>query len=218
MQSKPGWQQDLVLEIETEHACDMARARFRLASRVSPRLVYALAPVLLLHYGWTLFAEPPGVEAARNNGHQLERSLAYEDDLELNLALVERLQRRYRDAVIVTSKPFVHMLGHPGFRYVDEPMEVVVSDARVLRWKGVEHLQELDLSRRELTDRLVWVWAPSDVGLKNRPDTLRDTLLEHLERGNRRVYVYRRSPRYYRAASAPGFRGWDAAGRGLDPA
>ena len=104
----------------------------------------------------------------------------------------------------------------PGKGYLLSPLEVAASDAPALRWKGVPHLLELDLSRPELTERMIWVWAPNDTGHKNKPDTRRDTLLERLKRGNRRLYVYRRGPYYYRAATEPGFRGWDESGRGLD--
>lgn len=189
-----------------------------LAQRIAPRLPAAVAAALLVWQVTQLFAEPAGVEAARNNGHHLERTLAYEDDIELDLELVRRLEARYRDAVIVTSRPFVQMLSHPWFFYLEQPLRVVSTDVPSLHWLGVPSLRELDLGDDELTARMLWVWAPSDLARENRPNTQRDVLVERLERGNRRVYLYRRHPAYYRAVSRPGFRGWSGAGYGLDRA
>ena len=59
----------------------------RAVHAAGPRLLYAVAPALLLYYGLNLFAQPPGIERTRNNGHQLERTLAFEDDLECKIEM-----------------------------------------------------------------------------------------------------------------------------------
>ncbi len=94
------------------------------------------------------------------------------------------------------------MLAEPKFGYVEQPMRVVSAGLPDLSWKGVPHLKELDLSNRELTDRMIWVWSPNVFARENRPDPGKDVVLAHLRRGNRTLLVFARSPDYYEAAAA----------------
>ena len=135
-----------------------------------------------------------------NDGYILERSLEYEEDLALDRALVESLERHARtDAIVVANWPLVHLLAIPELGYVEEPFRVAAPDVPVLiDDRAVEYSQLYERRdgrpRRRVPEKIVWVLTPntfSSPQTKLRPDV--DRILETVERGRRRAFVVERT-------------------------
>ena len=54
----------------------------------------------------------------RNDGHILESTLAYEEDMELNIETAKFVEENYSNKKIITNWPISHMLWHPNYGYV----------------------------------------------------------------------------------------------------
>lgn len=58
------------------------------------------------------------------NGHILERTLEYSQDLQNNIALASFLEKHHQSSIIVTTWPYTHLLSHPNFGYVKTGLKV----------------------------------------------------------------------------------------------
>jgi hypothetical protein len=62
-----------------------------------------------------------------SNGHHLEHTLAYEEDLRFQSRLAKYLEHNYGDRWIVTSWPMTQILSLPQLGYVEKPLKVITA-------------------------------------------------------------------------------------------
>ncbi|MBF0385052.1 MAG: hypothetical protein HQL27_04190 [Candidatus Omnitrophica bacterium] len=127
-----------------------------------------------------------------NNGHYLERTLAFEDDMENNLSLVKLLEDKYKGKTIITSWPLLHMLASPQFFYTKEKWSMISSDYQAFAWRGVRKLRDIDFTDKNYIDKLIWVWANNCYAQHTKPDLNRETILDVVQKGSLKVYVYKK--------------------------
>ncbi len=127
-----------------------------------------------------------------NNGHLLERTLAFEDDIENNMALVTLLERKYPDRIVATSWPILHMLSSPHFYYTQKHFQLISSDYEAFSWKGVRKLRDIDLTDRYYADKIIFVWGNNCYSQYTKPDFNKDIILDVVKKGNSEIVVYRK--------------------------
>lgn len=148
--------------------------------------------------GWSV----PGYADAdlrSNDGHLLERSMEYRDDLALNLEIARYLERFERErTVVVANWPLPHALAVPEFGYVDRPWRTS-SQAPPLTFDplAVPYRELYDTSARPIRKRMdvdaVWVMVPNVYVLPNLALQPRlDVVTKVLERGAHRAFIVRR--------------------------
>ena len=144
---------------------------------------------------------PPGQTALRTDGHLLERSLEYRDDLELDRLLAQRLVARGLDQrVVIANWPLLHVFGFPEFGYVERALSTSSPDLALDYDAGRVNYRELYEKRADGEHKLpdarptVWVLTPNNF---TSPDTCfhpgRDTLVETVESGRLRAWIVERS-------------------------
>jgi hypothetical protein len=77
------------------------------------------------------------------NGHILERTLEYSQDLQNNMALASFLEKHYQSSLIVSCWPYTHLLSHPGFGYVKNGLKVFSFYKHELSALGVSNYETL---------------------------------------------------------------------------
>ena len=131
-------------------------------------------------------------EEAGNDGHILERSFEFQEDLRLQMRAARELPARFPGKIIVTSWPLVHALRLPELGYVETPHAVMTTTRPALAWDGVEnywsYIREHKSEHRP--DDFIWVWQPS-VFAGPEPDRRNAVVLEELREGPHRLLVFR---------------------------
>lgn len=114
---------------------------FAQAPRYATALLWVLVAVSLFNHRGALprlVASLPEHQA--NNGHILERSREFTDDLELQRRVARRLEEAYADKVVTTSWPLLHAVSDPFFGYVNKPLAAAASHRPGLVAWGVRTL------------------------------------------------------------------------------
>ena len=135
----------------------------------------------------------------RNDGYMLERSMEYRDDLLLNQAICERLEKYPRERTIVVANwPVVQTLAIPEFGYVKERWRAVSPDCPLLYdEQRVDYGELYDWSgerpKKKTGDDVVFVLSPN---VFSRWQTVFipgvDRLVETIESGEHRAFVVER--------------------------
>ncbi|MBK7878743.1 MAG: hypothetical protein IPJ77_24050 [Planctomycetes bacterium] len=143
-------------------------------------------------------AAEPGL--VTNDGHVLERSMEYREDLLLTQELATRLERFDRErTVVVACWPLLQAFAFPEFGYVGRawitstPIAPLTYDARALPWREVYDTSVRPV-RQRVTQDVVWVLAPSvyvpaNLVLQERLDVV----LDAVQRGRLRAFLVRRA-------------------------
>ncbi|MFN0242956.1 MAG: hypothetical protein ACKVWV_08710 [Planctomycetota bacterium] len=135
---------------------------------------------------------------ARNDGFLLERSLEYQDDLELSRALARDLDALPRDStVLVANWPLAHLLAFPEFGYVDSgfrvcaPDQPLAYDPRGVRFTDL-YAKSAGEWKRKVSDDVVWVVAPNVFSSGATRVLVGDLVLHVAEHGDHKAFVLRR--------------------------
>ena len=165
---------------------------------VKQQLLYFLVFAFLCFYSLNMYGKIYGRVfeyfnmSAANNGHLLERTLEYENDMDANLALIKKIEEKYGDKIVVASWPISHMLASSKFCYVKEGKKVISSDDGTFLWKGNLQLRDIYPDYDKLKDDLVWVYSENCFSYRNKIDLSTDCLLDIIKKGNVRIYIYKR--------------------------
>ncbi|MBL8859787.1 MAG: hypothetical protein JNL28_14870 [Planctomycetes bacterium] len=122
-----------------------------------------------------------------NEGWLLERSLEYQDDLELNRALAERCES-IQDAVVVANWPVLQLLAVPRLGYVDRPPQLATAETPI-EYAGFEIQIAGHMRPRPAFVRVV---TPNVYGSEHSRVLAGDEVLETFERGRLRAFLLRR--------------------------
>lgn len=180
----------------------------RNARVVRPWLAVAALAQAFNHYGVLYPAVPagwrvPGHADARlrsNDGHVLERSMEYRDDLLLDVELARRLERFDRARTLVVAPwPITHALAFPEFGYVDRAWRTSSPSVPITFDPNATPLRDVyDAGTRPPRQRVhgdvVWVLVPSVYlpgALALQPSI--DVVEEVVERGAHRAFIARRT-------------------------
>ena len=149
---------------------------------------------LLLCLAWTLVNVKGDLleKDLSSNGHYLESTLAYVDDLRFQTGLAKLLESHYGDRWIMTSWPMTQMLSLPQLGYVEKPMKVI-SAGRPCRYCGSAlYLPEVR-SGFEWKDTVACfvdnLFSGKDAGLFQYDP------LEEFREGQRRAQIYQATPK-----------------------
>lgn len=125
----------------------------------------------------------------RNDGHVLEATLAYEDDMELNREAARFIEESYSDKKIIANWPLSHILSNPLYGYVKN--ELYVIDVTESSLSADENLKEITLDD---TGQYVWVYTKNifSIGSPEVYDPARDVLLKRIKRGTHQIVIFRR--------------------------
>ena len=145
----------------------------------------------LLNVNGTLYQKVSSAHLP-NNGDTLERSLEYREELLLQQKLCELLEQKYPDHTIVSSWPILHELVEPRFGFVEKPFKVISSERKVLAWKGVQLLSDINPQSID-TEKLLWVSSDSAFFRATAYDSTTDELVEKVKHNNRVLWIYRKS-------------------------
>lgn len=139
-----------------------------------------------------------GTRLARNDGFLLERSLEYQDDLELSRTLARDLASYPREStVLVANWPLAHLLAFPEFGYVESgfrvcaPDQPLAFDPRGVRFTDLYAKSEGEW-KRKVADDVVWVVAPNVFSSGATRVLVGDEVLHVAEHGDHTAFVLRR--------------------------
>lgn len=128
-------------------------------------------------------------DVLKKSGHLLERTLAYEDDMNANLELVHLLETKYKGRNIITSIPIAHSLLSPQFGYVDAPRQVATVGRRCFVWKDVPDLDEIDPKDPEWKNA-VWIYSENIFSYRFRNLFVSRRLIDMIRRGTQVIYLF----------------------------
>jgi len=171
--------------------------------KCNQRRLYLFAIPVLYFYAISMFGSyiqfPALNSIPENNGHILERTLEYEDNMIANLELIDLLETNYKDNIIVTGAPYIHMLMSPRLGYVKNERKVFSTNLRWFTWRGVKNIRDIDFEDEAFCDKLIWVWADDCFQDSSFiPMIQNDKVLHVVERGRTRIYIIKRHPETYR--------------------
>jgi len=119
--------------------------------------------------------------------------------MEANLLLVDLLEAKYRDEIIVTWWPYAQMLASETFCYVNKPFQVVTAGRPCLRWRNTASLDELDVDDLLRRQDVIWVWSDSCFSVVNAFNPATDRVVDSIQVGDRTILLFRRTPAAFRS-------------------
>ena len=132
-------------------------------------------------------------KSPRNNGHILERSLEFEDDLFLNRGIARYVEEHHDGRTIKAPWPLAHALLMPEVGYVDASLPVCSQRVPALSWRAS------DEEGKWLGVHVGNIF-PKDPGF----DETRDRFLKRLQVGPHSAIVFERTASEWAEGESPG--------------
>lgn len=145
-------------------------------------LIIVVAIALFSSYG---FFYPPMLE---NDHVQLERSLEYRNDLEVNQRVVKALEERYEGFRIGAPFTMAQLLALPELRYVKKKLDVMIYGFQC-RYGGIKEFPGV---RKLKLGRTIYVGVKSVQQNKDFPYPVHpeDRVIEEIQYGNKKAWLF----------------------------
>lgn len=126
-----------------------------------------------------------------NDGFNLEITLAFEKDIELDIEMAKIIEKNYSNKKIISSWPISHILSHPKYGYVKKN-NLYVIDIKKTSLFAYEIFENVEIINK---DEYIWVYT-DNMFYYGSPAVYvpqRDILLEKIKKDNREIIIFKRN-------------------------
>jgi len=127
-----------------------------------------------------------------NVGGNLESTLAYEKDMEINIETAKFVEKNYSNKKIISNWPISHMLWHPNYGYVKNN-DLYVIDIQKSSLFADEIFENEKITNN---DDYIWIYSKNIFSI-NTPEVYipgKDILLKKIEKGTHQIIIFQRKP------------------------